>query len=57
MISSGAMVVPLRIAVEIPSNHSGSAAEPAIMFGKASKNLPYVIVRTLCPDWTCPDRK
>jgi hypothetical protein len=57
VVSSGAAVAPLRITVEISSHDNGCPAEPATMFHEASVNLTDVIVRTLSPDWTRPDRQ
>ena len=57
MISSGAVGVPLHIAVEVSSGNNGCVAEPAALFHEASVNLPDVIVGTLCPDLTSSDRK
>jgi len=57
MVSSGTILIPLRITVEISSGYDGSFIEPATAFHEASINLTDVIVRTLSPDCTRPDRK
>jgi hypothetical protein len=47
----------LHIAIELSSGDNGCVAEPASMFHDASVNLPDVIVGTLGPNWTRPDRQ
>jgi hypothetical protein len=57
VVPSGAVRVPQDITVEVSSGDNGCVSEPATMFHKTSMNLPDVIVGTLAPDWTLPDRK
>ena len=57
MVPSGAILVPLRITVEISSDDNGRVAEPAAVFHEATEDLTDVIVRSLSPDRTSPDRK
>ena len=47
----------MHIAVEVSSSDNRCAAEPVTMFHEASVNLADVIVRTLSPDRTSPDRE
>ena len=57
VVPSGAVRVPQDITVEVSSGDNGCVSEPATMLHKTSMNLPDVIVGTLGPDWTRPDRK
>jgi len=57
VIPSGAVPVPLHIAVEVSGDDSGRVAEPATIFHEASVNLSDVVVRTFRPDRASPDRK
>jgi hypothetical protein len=57
VVPSGAVLIPLHVTVEVSSGYDGCLAEPPGMFHETAVDLADVIVRTLGPDWTRPDRQ